>query len=284
MCALSAQVLGQNQIDIPCSDAPNIDGNFNGLEWRDADEVSISIQGGNNEIDVLFMRDSLNLCFAFLGHLQSSFVRFPEILIDVNNDQTDNWDDNDWWFHVSATDCEFRGTYGKYDSCMEVRNIWTGIPNMVMGGPQVDTIEISIPLELLSLSQNDTFGIAFVVTNTATIWELWPAGADIHTPSGWATAVITSCGPSGIQKPFNDPLEVFPNPASDLLTVQTPDFLDIDEVSMTVVDDLGRSFQLPMSSALGTITINTSTLKPGFYHFTIVGANQNLCTPFVIMR
>lgn len=164
------QVFCQPIITFPNSTSPQIDGALLAEEWSDAATVDIRINT-NETVKVYYKASNDTLYFAFTGHLESGNVRFPEICLDTGNDKTDVWDTNDWWFHVSASDCDHHGAPGVYTNCAPQQEDWLGMPNITQGLPWTDTVEIAIPLTKLNISPEDTFGIAFNVTNTFNTWK-----------------------------------------------------------------------------------------------------------------
>src|SRR5688572_2663346 len=101
---------------IPEGTTPVMDGAVNSGEWSDADSVTINISA-SVECKVLFKHDCSNLYLAYLDNLESMAALFPEVLIDVNNSKSASWEADDWWFHVSATDCYYQGAYAVYSNC-----------------------------------------------------------------------------------------------------------------------------------------------------------------------
>lgn len=228
-------------LSIPCGSATTTDGVVHPAEWADADSIAINIQG-NRSITILHKHDSLQLYFAFLGHLQSSNIRFPEVMIDTDHSKGGSWDNQDWWFHVSATDCEYQGEHSNYDSCATQRPNWKGAPNMPAGIPEppyIDTMEISIPISTLG-TLGITFGIAFDVTNTFNSWEYWPENANIDEPMTWASASLESCNPASLPPSQSMQPSMFPNPGSDNITLRFDTQSDL-ETSIEVYSILGST-------------------------------------------
>jgi len=269
----SSITTAQTTINFPCGTTPTIDGVLNPNEWNDADTIEIN---GLNTIQVYFKHDDNNLYFAFDGPLESSNVRFPEIMFDLNNDKTNIWQMDDWWFHVSATDCEYQGQPANYDSCSLVRPNWTAVSNILPGGGITDFIEIQIPLSTLGLdlANIDTIGIAFNVTNTFNVWEYWPAGADINQPSTWANATVL-CQPLDYPKikEINNIL-IFPNPTTGQFSVKIDNQLLGSIISLDIVnmagqvilsrsfsdskDEIGNDLNFNLNSGVYCIRFNTS--------------------------
>jgi hypothetical protein len=214
----STYTAAQTSIVIPLGTAPVFDGSVGASEWIDADSLFINTAAG--DVKVLYKHDCLNLNIVFVGNLESANINFPEVLIDVNNDKPTAWESDDSWFHVSATDCNFQGGYADYSNCAMVQSDWIGIPNISTGAPITDTIEIQIPLSTAGiLSPTDTIGIAFAVTNTFSIWELWPATASTSSPATWGTATFGGCM-TGIHEALEIDFHVYPNPVSNHLNIE----------------------------------------------------------------
>lgn len=212
------QGISQN-ICIPEGIPVMVDGVNGGLEWVDADSVEIIISG-SRKVSVKYKHDGSNLFFAFIKNLESA-GRFPEVLIDVGNNKTQTWNQDDFWFHVSATDCSSIGEYGNYSNCSLKQPDWEGVPNTESGPPSTDFIEIKIPFGTIKLqSLSDTIGISFNVTNTATAWSFWPTTALTNSPSTWANAYFCTKTTGVLDKQNNNlPLLFYPNPVGRVLTI-----------------------------------------------------------------
>ena len=104
------------QTSIPFGSTPTIDGEIASGEWDDTESLVINPDGVvSSEIHI--KHDGENLYVAFMGAFGSSFF-FPEILVDPDNSKATGWEQDDWWFHVSATDCESQSAPSVYDNCL----------------------------------------------------------------------------------------------------------------------------------------------------------------------
>lgn len=260
-------------ICIPLGSSVTIDGEITVAEWEDADSLMI---GTGSQTKVLFKHDNTSLLVAYLGNLQSS-SRFPEILLDINNSKTSDWEADDWWYHVSATDCEFQGEYGNYDSCALVRPNWTAEPNMV-SGPTVDTIEIEIPFSTINLDINsvDTVGISVLVTNTFNSWVHWPVSADRNNPSSWAAAIFDCGNVSLEEEAVTEYFDVFPNPSRGILHFEFPDKVPSDDFTISIYDKSGRLLIQKRVKALDEPIIDISALSSGSYLIQLMEENETL--------
>jgi hypothetical protein len=242
----------EETIKIPCGKEVVMDGHINGEEWSDANSISLSIMAGTNEVVVLMKHDGEHLNFAFLGNLESSQIRFPEILIDANHSRSTAWESDDWWFHVSATDCESKGKHSDYSTCKETKPEWIGIPNMSGGSTVVDTIEIQIPLSYIGVSiEKDTkIGIAFDVTNTWDSWEFWPNDADMDSPATWATAELDTCPTTSVGMMADDSrLKIYPNPNFGAFEIKVEQDHNWNNPELSIMDINGKVvyYTLPQS-------------------------------------
>jgi hypothetical protein len=188
----------QTPFCIPYGNASVIDGHITAGEWSDADSVEIIINA-SQKVMVKYKHDNANFYFVFLKNLESA-MRMPEVVMDINNSKSATWQSDDWWFHVSGTDCESNGSPNNYSNCQPVQPGWEGVPNMSSGPPYTDTVEIRISFTKvgLTLPTHSVIGLAFDVTNTFSAWNFWPSGANINSPATWATAIL--CAPSWLHE------------------------------------------------------------------------------------
>jgi len=267
---ISVTSFGQSTICIPYGSTPTIDGSQSAGEWSDANTTLLSILGGTDDIEIYFKHDSLNLHLLFVGKLHSSFIRCPEVFLDINNDKGSTWQSDDWWFHVSATDCEYQGEHSNYANCELVRPNWTAANNFPSTAPPfADTIEIQIPFATVGIDINsgDTIGIAFDVTNTATLWEYWPTTADIDLPSTWANAVF--CGSIlDIDQGFEDhQFKIFPNPNDGTFSIELNEAFMKDELpNLKLMNSLGEPVEIDFTYEAGLINVSARhDLSSGVY-------------------
>lgn len=211
---LTAQVM----IGIPQSAGAVIDGELNTTEWQLAAKTSL-IQSNGDTSWVMMQHDASSLYFAFYGNLQKGQVVFPEVLLDINHSRSGSWEADDWWFHVSATDCEYQGAYGNFDSCAMQRPNWEAVPNFTTGLPYTDSIEIKIPFNTLNYNfmPMDTIGLSVVLSNTVNIFDTWPTSASHLQPNTWAEAILLPW----LSQPESDTgaWSAFPNPAGQNITI-----------------------------------------------------------------
>ncbi|HUV29627.1 MAG TPA: CRTAC1 family protein [Acidobacteriota bacterium] len=179
-------------LEIPFGAPVVMDGTLDPGEWSDAVLRQFTV---DNWVDVTVMikHDGTNLLAAYhYVFRQEENLCLPEMLIDVGNDKTEHWMSDDWWFHVSASDCEAHGTYDLYNDCSVVQPDWEGIPNfpMVPDPPPLDTFEIRIPLTKIGVAVGDAIGLAFRAEWVPTIYGYWPADAAVESPATWGTAIL----------------------------------------------------------------------------------------------
>jgi hypothetical protein len=254
---LASSAFCQDTVFIPFATSATIDGMESPLEWSTASKRTIQ-QAPGRTTTVSMQHDGSTLFVRFEGNLASSIIRFPEVLIDVNNDKSTSWDSNDWWFHVSATDCESNGTPADYSNCEAVRPTWKAEPNMSMSGQTIDTIEIAIPFNLIGVTKlPHHLGLALEVTNTATEWEYWPVDAQIANPSSWGEALLLPQAASVNRRvAAQNHVRWISSHAFNV-----PQFYPGDNVA--IVDALGKERRMDAVTPGGDVDV--SALAPGVY-------------------
>lgn len=278
---LSVCANAQPTIQIPLGTPALADGINDPGEWDDAESVEITVSA-SKKVQVRYKHDGSNLYVAYWGSLESANIRFPELLLDPQNDKSPAWQPDDWWFHVSATDCESQGQHSNYSNCNLAQPDWTGAPNMTQGAPYTDSIEVMIPFSKVGIQNGDTLGLAFEVTNTANVWNYWPPTAKIGQPDTWATAVISQGPVNATNHPNNpSPLRLFPNPASGAFTVEWDDMSDTPDV-LVLLDARGRVVLRQTNLASGSSRVEVSALPPGVYCAVITGAKESHSCSVVI--
>lgn len=177
---------------IPAGISVTVDGVIETGEWADAAIIGISIA---DKVDVTIRVKHDNS--SFLAAYTYSFIGepalcFPEVNFDVNNDKSETRQMDDWWFHISGTDCEAQGTYFVWDDCSVTQPDWQGAPNfpMISDPPPGDAFEIRIPFSKISTSVGDTIGLGFDVEYIPTQYGVWPIGMSMDSPATWGTAVV----------------------------------------------------------------------------------------------
>lgn len=197
-----------------------IDGVLQTQEWQHAAIAAIAVSS-TDTVYVRYKHDNMAMHFAFTGRLESANALFPEVLMDGANVGGAHWVNGQWWFHVSATDCDNNGGYGVYNNCLATQPDWKGGPNFTPGMPITDTVEITIPFAKagFNTATMDTMGIAFLVTNTATVFKLFPTAADRNQPATWAKATFSKVPAGIVQIGAASDILMYPNPATEQLYV-----------------------------------------------------------------
>lgn len=255
------------------------EGTFSPGEWDLAPTVPVETELGNTCL-VAVAVDDWGLYVGFMGHLESDVV-FPEILLDVNHDRTADWNNDDHWFHVSATNCHYVGAYGVYDDCSPLPSDWSAHPNFSPGAPLTDSVEVAIPWWFLGIDPEpgDTIGMALVLTNTALDWHLWPLGAIREEPITWGHLVIPAA--TGIDE-RDDPsfMQIWPNPSSN------SSFLSWDGPSRAEVrlyDAQGRAVWLGMIGPGGQFVLPMHDL-PAAPYMVLLRSDQGVFRRTVIKQ
>jgi hypothetical protein len=179
---------------VPAGAAPDLDGEARAEEWSDAVGLQLSIES-EITVQVRMKHDRRNLyvAFSFKDNPGRALV-FPELLIDSHHDKSARWAADDWWFHVSGTDCEARGTFSDYSRCEADHPDWKGVPNYELSEnpPPVEGIEIAITLEKIGVMSDRPFGMSLTVELVPDKRAFWPEEAVLESPSTWGTAVLSA--------------------------------------------------------------------------------------------
>jgi hypothetical protein len=206
------------QIIIPQGTHPKIDGIITSGEWDDAKVVTIYVQT-DWEADVYYKHNDSSLFFAFYGLKGMFGERYPDVLLDINNDEGNSWHADDWWFHASYNDCEGHGIYNNWKSCIPEHPGWFA-NNFPILTPGVIEIEILYSKIGITNQNIDTLGIAFVASDTYTDYKYFPSNAVIASPSTWTKAIISNSTAIKEKKMTNNEVQVFPNPSSTFVLFQ----------------------------------------------------------------
>jgi len=173
---------------IPRGTSVTIDGVLQSDEWIDAYKLTLSVEQ-IVDATVFVKHDGESVLAAFLYSFPGGEIDCPpEIFFDIDNDKSPEWQLDDWWFHVSASDCEARGTYDVYTDCAVNQPDWSAAPNAT--GLPLDTFEIAIPFSKIGIGTESTVGIAFHVWYYPDGHGFWPPSAVSDSPSTWGTAVL----------------------------------------------------------------------------------------------
>jgi hypothetical protein len=153
-------------INIPFGTKSVIDGIFSTGEWDDAAQTNIYVQT-DWTVTVFYKHSDTSLYFAFTDVKGVFGERYPDLLLDVQNDKSSAWKDDDWWLHASYNDCESSGEYNLWTSCQPTHYGWSA-NNFPLVAPGSIEMEISYQKIGLSSGSNDTIGIALEVSDTHT--------------------------------------------------------------------------------------------------------------------
>ncbi|MFC2114505.1 T9SS type A sorting domain-containing protein [Bacteroidota bacterium] len=260
---------------------PTIDGHFEMSEWSDADSVQIDL-GNNRKVEVYYKYDHVNLYFVFNGIIGSNgMIRvFPEVCIDPLSNKGNTIQADDWWFHVSATDCEGHGETDVYNDCLEVQPDWIGVPNFKMNF-EPDTIEMELPIIKLfgDLNHNKTIGLCFVLNNTVNFRKVWPQNADHLNPETWAVAEFEPQH-SGLNDSPDYNFKVWPNPNRGIFSIRT-----CDECSnVRIYNILGETVYTTNSQNQGKAlqTIDISSSGNGIYFLEVTSNGRKTLNKLIV--
>lgn len=222
--ALLSVFAGASTLEIPLGVTPEIDGAFDASEWAGATTVEFAANERAVQVRAHLVHDGeyLFVAFEYIKNLDAELV-LPEVLIDAGNEKTEDWADGDWWFHVSAQNCEAQGEFDNYGRCGLTRPHWLGRPNFAPGAASeaLPAVEIRIPLDLVGIAVEVPFGLSLTVNAWPSDTRgYWPEEADITMPASWGVAVLV--------EPVSDP---FSRPPS------TPEAEDMDPAPLETMMD-----------------------------------------------
>ena len=137
----SSTVCAQEYLFPSYSDQITVDGDVQAMEWQSRTRVPV-VRGSDATFFSLAF-DSSKL-YVLAQYNLGSMNHFPEILIDGNNSKSSSWESmDDFWFHVSATDCHSDSTADDYSLCDTLHSTWAGEPNWGVG-PVPNEVEFEI--------------------------------------------------------------------------------------------------------------------------------------------
>lgn len=260
------------QINIPGGSKPLIDGIISNGEWDDAGMVSIAVNAYWT-IDAYYKHGDSSLFFAFTGLVGMYGQRYPDVMLDLNNDKSTTWQADDWWFHASYNDCEGHGNYNVWASCQPTHPGWWA-NNFPLGQP--GNIEIGISYSKIGLLPftRDTIGISLEVSDTYTNYHYFPNGSDIGDPSTWAVGVIDGTT-SGIRE-YGKKIHVlvFLNPSMTQATFSFPNPENTHH-GLTIFNANGQIVREINNITGEEITVNLSGWIKGLYFFNLYNKNGN---------
>jgi hypothetical protein len=249
-----------------------MDGIAYGLEYQNVDTIDIFNNSGDST-EFRIMYDLDNLYIAAIGNLESKNL-FPEVLISSKWDNSTSWESGeDWFFHVSATDCESSVQYGDFNNCDTVQPDWIGIPNFEPGQPFTEVVEIAIPFSKIGyqLSSSDTIAICLMTTNTFNQFNYFPKQSSYNNPTTWAKLVLESAGTSNTELNYRSKkIFLYPNPAENLISLSNFEV----NTKYFITDILGREINSGFLDNRGEI--NVASLKSGVYLLNVEGEKMQV--------
>lgn len=201
-----------NPLTITEGAAPVIDGELSAGEWEDAAVIQVPSIAGT----VFVKYNGSSLYVAFQDARQ--YYRSSGIYIDRDLDRGVSPQPDDVWIHGSAGPFEFTG---------DGSSQWKQTTPSGWSYRSVSAAEYEISLEKIGISiENDTaVGILFSFLDWSTSQGevTWPDGGyqNVADPDTWATMRLAS-STSGVDRPlpYDVHLELYPNPAGSLLTIE----------------------------------------------------------------
>ena len=194
LLAAAAAIPAAASVEIPLGEPPSIDGEFSHAEWAGATRVEFTANEGRIAIIGHLLQSACELYVAFeFAENPDGEIVIPEILIDPDNSKAEAWEPDDWWFHVSAQNCDAEGGYDDYSRCALRRPNWIGRPNFAPDPHSVPlpAIEIRIPFWMVGISSEAPFGLTLsALAFPSETRGSWPTDAEIDHPSTWGEASL----------------------------------------------------------------------------------------------
>ncbi len=177
---------------VPPGASIDVDGAIGSGEWDDARPYPLAPTPDWTPV-VKMKHDGQSLLVLFSQFQPPSrppAVVFPEILLDIGNDKAASLEADDWWFHVSFTDCAATGRYDDYDGCVPQAEGWEA--NNFSRGPLLNLIEMRIDFATLQIDATEAqdLGLLLRLSDTQGYASHWPADADPDRPATWATTRV----------------------------------------------------------------------------------------------
>jgi len=191
---LSSFLAGASPLEIPLGSAPVIDGAFEPAEWSGARTVDFTANQGVVEIRAHLVHDGeqLYVAFEYTANPDSELI-MPGILIGADNEKTAYWEDDNWWFHVSAQNCDARASTTTTGDAAQ----------RVQPGSAARTSRPASPLFHLMRSRSGfpsawsgslrsgPFGFSLTVDAWPSDTRgYWPVGTSIESPATWGEAIL----------------------------------------------------------------------------------------------
>jgi hypothetical protein len=178
-----------HELVIPIGAAVVVDGSAPAGEWDDAAQYGLT-PTLDWSVPVGIKHDSEGLLVVFAQIRPPApppVVAFPELMIDVGNDKSRTLGPDDWWFHVSATDCHGTGEYDNYRTCVAEAEGWEA--NNFPAGSLIDLVEIRIDFATIGIDPTveQDLGLLLRLSDTQGWAAHWPADGNPDAPSTWAT-------------------------------------------------------------------------------------------------
>lgn len=175
----------ENVFSIPAGPTVKLDGVISAGEWDGAAKVQIRV-ADNWIVTALLQHDDKNLYVAFTNLRQANAERYPEVLLDPEQERPLIWQKGMWWLHASYNLCESNVRPDQYEDCAPRKPGWDATRFPLKEGIS----EIAISFEKVGISPKNAFGIALNATDTKHNWNFWPSAANSRSPVSWQTAVL----------------------------------------------------------------------------------------------
>lgn len=257
-------------INIPLGTKPVIDGVFATNEWDDAGQADIYVQTGWT-VTVFYKHSDTSMYFAFTDVKGVYGERYPDVMLDINNDKSTVWSADDWWLHASYNDCEGNGAYNIWSSCQPTHPGWSA-NNFPLTAPGIIEIEITYDKLGIAPSSGDTIGIALEVSDTYTKYHYYPSTATIGNPSTWTNAVLSATSSIPEENWEKTNINVFPNPSSNF-TRFSFSTNNNESLTLSIFNSSGQLIQTTENIIDHEVNIDNKDLAKGLFFYKLQNNN-----------
>jgi hypothetical protein len=193
-------VVTPNALAIPLGSRATIDGEISPGEWASARAIRLSFENAPSSsvtVDVRLMHDGAGLQVVYQFEAAAGILLAPELFLDTAHDRGPSLRNDDFWFHLSGSDCSNRGAYDDYSTC--TMSAWweTGPRPHERLDREVRVFELRIPFSGLGVATGSEIGIAIRIMHTARVADewvtgtfFWPLNGSPDSPDSWELAQL----------------------------------------------------------------------------------------------
>lgn len=176
---------------VPAGGPITVDGSVSAGEWDDAAPFAFRVRPDwTTTVRLKHDGEALSVLFTeFQPPSSPPHIVFPELALRVGDQPSQDWTLDDWWFHVSLTDCAAQGAHDDFAGCVPEATGWAA-NNFEHG--VIDAVEIRIEFATLGIdaTRPQNLGVLLRLSDTQGYARHWPKEADLEVPATWAEATL----------------------------------------------------------------------------------------------